>query len=129
MNSRFRFTLGLFHAGRDGSKKIVRCQKHLDGVAHVDANRGKVAEYFVGCGIRANAILVFDELCVCVGARTRMATDWGRWTGGGFLVRRVQCDKKLVECVQKMQKLMHGVYKHERIVLTIIQVVLIGGLK
>lgn len=56
------FTLGLFHAGRDGAQKVVGSEEHLNVVALLDANRGKIAEYFVGSGIRANAILVFDNL-------------------------------------------------------------------
>lgn len=56
------FTVGLFHAGRNGTQKIVGCEERFDTVALMYANRGKVSEYFVGRRIRANAILVLDNL-------------------------------------------------------------------
>lgn len=69
------FTLGLFHAGRDGAQKVVGSEKHLNVVALLDANRGKIPEYFVGRGIRANAILVFDNLGM-YGSDVRRPRKW-----------------------------------------------------
>lgn len=56
------FTIGLFHAGRDGTQKVVGREERLNAVALLNANGGKVTEYFVGRRKRANAILVLDNL-------------------------------------------------------------------
>lgn len=64
IKTKFGFTtLGLLETRSDGAQKIIRRQVDIVGRSrHLNANCGKVTEYFVGRRETAYAILVLDKL-------------------------------------------------------------------